>query len=54
MTGSYNNFFRMFDRQANKEVTLETCRDNIKPKQVLKPRKVCISIHLQILYTYFI
>lgn len=41
MTGSYNNFYRMFDRESKRDVTLEACRDNMKPKQVLKPRKVC-------------
>ena len=41
MTGSYNNFFRMFDRETKRDLTLEACRDNMKPKQVLKPRKVC-------------
>lgn len=40
MTGSYNNFFRVFDRNS-KELTLEASRDIIKPKMVLKPRKVC-------------
>lgn len=43
MTGSYNNFFRMFDRETRRDVTLEACRDNMKPKTVLKPRKVCSS-----------
>jgi len=42
MTGSYNNFFRMFDRSSRKEVTLEASRDvAAKPKTMLKPRKVC-------------
>ena len=41
MTGSYNNFFRMFDREGKRDVTLEACRENMKPKQVLKPCKVC-------------
>ncbi|XP_036674047.2 protein phosphatase PP2A 55 kDa regulatory subunit isoform X1 [Drosophila suzukii] len=41
MTGSYNNFFRVFDRNSKKDVTLEASRDIIKPKTVLKPRKVC-------------
>ena len=40
MTGSYNNFFRMFDRNSRKEVTYEASRDIAKPKTVLKPRKV--------------
>ncbi|WAR22247.1 2ABA-like protein [Mya arenaria] len=41
MTGSYNNFFRMFDRESKRDVTLEASRENVKPKTVLKPRKVC-------------
>uniref|UniRef100_A0A0A9WJ41 Serine/threonine-protein phosphatase 2A 55 kDa regulatory subunit B n=1 Tax=Lygus hesperus TaxID=30085 RepID=A0A0A9WJ41_LYGHE len=41
MTGSYNNFFRMFDRNTKRDVTLEASRDIAKPKTLLKPRKVC-------------
>jgi serine/threonine-protein phosphatase 2A regulatory subunit B len=41
MTGSYNNFFRMFDRTTKREVTLEASKDIAKPKTILKPRKVC-------------
>ncbi|MEQ2162310.1 Serine/threonine-protein phosphatase 2A 55 kDa regulatory subunit B alpha isoform, partial [Goodea atripinnis] len=41
MTGSYNNFFRMFDRGQRRDATLEASRENSKPLQVLKPRKVC-------------
>jgi serine/threonine-protein phosphatase 2A regulatory subunit B len=40
MTGSYNNFFRMFDRNLRKEVTYEASREIAKPKTLLKPRKV--------------
>lgn len=40
MTGSYNNFFRMFDRSQRRDLTLEASRENSKPMQVLKPRKV--------------
>jgi serine/threonine-protein phosphatase 2A regulatory subunit B len=40
MTGSYNNFFRMFDRNLKKDYTLEASREVAKPKTVLKPRKV--------------
>ena len=40
MTGSYNNFFRMFDRNSRKEVTYEASREIAKPKTILKPRKV--------------
>lgn len=41
MTGAYNNFFRMFDRNTKRDVTLEASRENSKPRAVLKPRKVC-------------
>jgi serine/threonine-protein phosphatase 2A regulatory subunit B len=41
MTGSYNNFFRMFDRESKRDLTLEASREHAKPRQVLKPRKVC-------------
>ncbi|XP_042181920.1 serine/threonine-protein phosphatase 2A 55 kDa regulatory subunit B beta isoform-like [Oncorhynchus tshawytscha] len=43
MTGSYNNFFRMFDRNTKKDVTLEASRENSKPRAILKPRKVCVG-----------
>ncbi|XP_072898767.1 serine/threonine-protein phosphatase 2A 55 kDa regulatory subunit B gamma isoform isoform X4 [Hemitrygon akajei] len=41
MTGAYNNFFRMFDRNTKRDVTLEASRENSKPRAVLKPRRVC-------------
>ncbi|XP_076460534.1 serine/threonine-protein phosphatase 2A 55 kDa regulatory subunit B beta isoform-like [Babylonia areolata] len=41
MTGSYNNFFRMFDRESKRDFTLEACREITKPRTVLRPRKVC-------------
>ncbi|XP_077880165.1 serine/threonine-protein phosphatase 2A 55 kDa regulatory subunit B delta isoform isoform X4 [Ictidomys tridecemlineatus] len=41
MTGSYNNFFRMFDRSTRRDVTLEASRESSKPRASLKPRKVC-------------
>ena len=41
MTGSYNNFFRMFDRDSKRDSTLEACREITKPRTVLKLRKVC-------------
>ena len=40
MTGSYNNFFRMFDRENKKDVTLEAAREIAKARTLLKPRKV--------------
>ncbi|MBV96397.1 Serine/threonine-protein phosphatase 2A 55 kDa regulatory subunit B beta isoform, partial [Eschrichtius robustus] len=36
MTGSYNNFFRMFDRNSKCDVTLEASRENSKPQAILK------------------
>ncbi|XP_052831600.1 serine/threonine-protein phosphatase 2A 55 kDa regulatory subunit B alpha isoform [Octopus bimaculoides] len=41
MTGSYNNFFRMFDRETKRDITLEACRENMRTRTILKPRKVC-------------
>ncbi|XP_077289348.1 protein phosphatase 2 regulatory subunit tws isoform X2 [Arctopsyche grandis] len=40
MTGSYNNFFRVFDRTTKREVILEASKEVAKPRTVLKPRKV--------------
>ncbi|XP_023222030.1 protein phosphatase PP2A 55 kDa regulatory subunit-like [Centruroides vittatus] len=40
MTGSYNNFFRVFDRYSKRDITLEASKDIAKPKTVLRPRKV--------------
>ncbi|XP_041956266.1 serine/threonine-protein phosphatase 2A 55 kDa regulatory subunit B alpha isoform [Alosa alosa] len=41
MTGSYNNFFRMFERGGRQDVTLEASREVSQPLMVLKPRRVC-------------
>lgn len=40
MTGSYNNFFKIFDRQSKREVMLEASKEIAKPRTALKPRKV--------------
>jgi len=40
MTGSYNNFFRVFDRNLKKDYTLEATKDVAMSKAVLVPRKV--------------
>jgi len=40
MTGSYNNFFRIFDINSRKEVTLEASREGSLMKSMLKPRKI--------------
>jgi len=40
MTGSYNNFFRLFDRDSKSDTTFESSREAIRPGSVLKPRKV--------------
>ena len=39
MTGSYNNFFRIFDLDK-KDVTFEASKEWIKPRVGLKPKKV--------------
>lgn len=44
MTGSYNNFFRMFDRTSKRDVTLEASRETAKPRFLLKPRKVRLFV----------
>ncbi|RWS12507.1 Protein phosphatase PP2A regulatory subunit-like protein [Dinothrombium tinctorium] len=41
MTGSYNNFFKIFDRHSKRDVMLEASKEIAKPRLVLKPRKVC-------------
>ncbi|KAK3523027.1 hypothetical protein QTP86_011330 [Hemibagrus guttatus] len=40
MTGSYNSFFRMFDRDSGRGVTLEAWRESSKPRAVLRTRRV--------------
>ncbi|KAK1792429.1 hypothetical protein P4O66_012377, partial [Electrophorus voltai] len=40
MTGTYNSFFRMFDREAGRGVTLEAWRESSKPRAVLRTRRV--------------
>jgi serine/threonine-protein phosphatase 2A regulatory subunit B len=41
LTGSYNNFFRLFDRHSKWDTTFESSRETLRPGSVLKPRKVC-------------
>ncbi|XP_018862694.1 serine/threonine-protein phosphatase 2A 55 kDa regulatory subunit B delta isoform [Parus major] len=43
MTGSYNNFFRTFERNTHRDTTLEASRESSKPRAILKPRKVCTT-----------
>ncbi|XP_060771895.1 protein phosphatase 2, regulatory subunit B, gamma a isoform X2 [Neoarius graeffei] len=40
MTGAYNSFFRMFDRDSGRGVTLEAWRESSKPRAVLRTRRV--------------
>lgn len=44
MTGSYNNFFKIFNRLDKREVMLEASKDIARPRTVLKPRKVSILL----------
>ena len=57
MTGSYNNFFRIFDCNSKKDITLEASKDNIKPRGLLKPKKVsktsCCSCVIVIIFQVF-
>lgn len=54
MTGSYNNFFKIFDRHSKREVLLEASKDIARPRTVLKPKKVWILLGLSIRYETFI
>lgn len=40
LTGSYNNFFRIFNRDVKTGVCFEATRENMRPKQALKPKKI--------------
>jgi len=40
LTGSYNNHFRLFDRDTQRDVTFEASRHISKPKHPLKPQRV--------------
>jgi len=40
LTGSYNNFFRIFDREQKSAVCLEATCDNMRPKLPLKQKKI--------------
>ena len=43
MTGSYHNFFRIFDRTNNKDACFEASRESAKPKTQLKHCKVGVG-----------
>lgn len=43
LTGSYNNFFRIFDRTNNKDACFEASRESAKPKAQLKHCKVGVG-----------
>ena len=54
MTGSYNNFYRVFDRETQHDVTLEASRADLPSPgtaveggklqhQPLRPRRVCTA-----------
>jgi serine/threonine-protein phosphatase 2A regulatory subunit B len=40
ITGTYNNFFRIFDRQSNQSYTYEASRDMNTLGQILRNKKV--------------
>lgn len=43
MTGSYNNFFRIFETKTKNNVTLEASRENSRPRALLKPKKINVG-----------
>lgn len=43
LTGTYNDFFRIFDRDNHKDVTLGVSNGNFKSQQLLRPKKVFLS-----------
>lgn len=40
MTGSYNNFFKIFDRRSKRDVMYEATKEIASSLSGLKPRKV--------------
>lgn len=40
MTGSYNNFFKVFNRKTKKDIMFEASKDCATPNTILKQRKV--------------
>lgn len=47
MTGSYNNFFKIFDRRSKRDVMYEATKEITNSQNSLKPRKVCASFASQ-------
>lgn len=43
MTGSYNNFFKVFNRKTKREVMFEAAKDCTTMNSILKQRKVIHS-----------
>jgi len=43
ITGSYNNFFRTFNRVTGSDATLEACPEIATPRTVLKPKKISLG-----------
>ncbi len=43
LTGSYNNFYRIFNREQKSALCLEATRENMRPRQPLKPKKITTS-----------
>jgi len=43
LTGSYNNFFKSFNRKTKNELMYECSREQSKPRQLLRPKKVVSS-----------
>lgn len=42
MTGSYNNFFKVFDRKTKRDIMFEATKEFATPNAMLRPRKVLL------------
>ena len=43
LSGSYNNFFKSFNRKSKQELMFECSREQSKPRQLLRPKRVVNS-----------
>jgi len=46
LSGSYNNFFKSFNRKSKQELMYECSREQTKPRQVLRPKRVVVNSNL--------
>lgn len=46
LSGSYNNFFKSFNRQSKQELMFECSREQTRPRQLLRPKRVVVNSNL--------